>query len=101
MVGRNSARYLAPLALAATITGTLLIVGSTLNAKSAAAHHVAGNGHGPRGEYAKQSYYTVQSGDSLSAIAAKTGVALDSLERLNPTVDPATLQPGRRLRLRR
>ncbi len=45
--------------------------------------------------------YVVKSGDSLSAISAKTGVAVATLESLNPGVDPNALQTGQRLTLRK
>lgn len=44
--------------------------------------------------------YTVKSGDVLSVIAERYGVPVARIERLNPDVDPRTLRPGVRLRLR-
>ena len=44
--------------------------------------------------------YTVQAGDTLSAIAIKTGVPLSKLESLNPGVNPAAIQTGQQLKLR-
>jgi LysM repeat protein len=43
--------------------------------------------------------YTVKSGDTLSAIAVKTGVSLDTIERLNPKLDADTLHAGQKVRL--
>jgi LysM repeat protein len=43
--------------------------------------------------------YTVQSGDSLSAIAARFGVSLDSLVKANGIANPNTLQVGQRLNI--
>ena len=45
--------------------------------------------------------YVVKSGDTLSAIAVKTGVPLATLERLNPKLDADTLHAGQRVRLAR
>ncbi len=45
-------------------------------------------------------FYIVRSGDTLSAIAARTGVSVATLESLNPSVDPAAQQTGQRLKLR-
>ncbi len=45
-------------------------------------------------------FYTVKSGDTLSAISARTGVSLPAIEQLNPGVNPGALQTGQRLRLR-
>jgi LysM repeat protein len=43
--------------------------------------------------------YTVQAGDTLSAIAAKTGVALARIQALNPQADTHSLQTGQRIKL--
>ena len=46
-------------------------------------------------------FWTVGSGESFGSIAARTGINLATLERLNPRLRPAALQPGDRVRLRR
>jgi LysM repeat protein len=46
-------------------------------------------------------FYTVRSGDTLGAIAAKTGVSIAKLRALNPRLNPNSMQVGQRLRLRR
>ncbi len=43
--------------------------------------------------------YTVQSGDTLGSIAAKTGTSVAKLEQLNPGVDPTALRIGERIRV--
>jgi LysM repeat protein len=43
--------------------------------------------------------YVVQPGDTLSGIAAKTGVPLATLEQLNPGISPNALAVGQKLRL--
>lgn len=43
------------------------------------------------------SSYTVQSGDTLSGIAARFGVSLAALEAANPQVNPDRIYPGDRL----
>jgi sugar phosphate isomerase/epimerase len=104
MVGRNPARYLAPIALAATVTATYVIVHSGLTHKhptARSATHVAPRLPVVRRRFAKARFYTVRAGDNLSTIAAKTGLTIASLEALNPKIDPNTLQTGQRLRLRR
>jgi LysM repeat protein len=45
--------------------------------------------------------YTVQSGDTFSQIAARTGVSLARLRALNPGVDEQALHIGERIRLRK
>ncbi len=46
-------------------------------------------------------YWTVHRGDSYGLIAEKTGLTVDELETFNPYVDPSTLVPGQRVKLRR
>lgn len=48
----------------------------------------------------KAETYTIQSGDTLTAIAQKTGVPVAELQALNPEVDPHTLIAGETLKLR-
>jgi len=100
MAARKSARFLAPIALVAVIAGTYVIVHKGLTTKSTPTHHPASR-HRPKGKYARKRFYVIQGGDSMTSIAAKTGVALATLESLNPSVDPNALQTGQRLRLRR
>ena len=45
-------------------------------------------------------YWKVKAGDTYSHIAAKTGLSIDDLLTFNPRVDPATIYPGQRLKLR-
>ena len=52
--------------------------------------------------HARPTFYVVKPGDTLSAIASKTGVSLATLEALNRSLGPTfALQTGQRLRLRR
>ena len=44
--------------------------------------------------------YTVKAGDTLGAIAEKTGVSVTTLEDLNPGLDPTQLVAGQKLKLR-
>ena len=44
--------------------------------------------------------YTVQSGDTLSQIAVKTGLSVDRLQELNPELDPQLLSSGQKVNLR-
>ena len=105
MEARSPARYLAPIALVATIAGTYLIVhhGATRHGSAAAAEQPRSGGRGavPRNRSASTKFYVVQSGDNLSSIAARKRVTLSTLESLNPALDPNSLQTGQRIRLRR
>jgi LysM repeat protein len=102
MVTRNRGRYLAPIAILVVITATVLIVQAELSSKRHArrrAGNIGALARHPRATAA--AFYVVKSGDSLSRISVKTGVSVPRLETLNPGVDPAALQTGQRLRLRR
>jgi len=46
-------------------------------------------------------FHTLRPGESFGSIAAKTGVPIDRLARLNPKLKATALQPGARVRLRR
>jgi LysM repeat protein len=113
---RNPARYLAPLALAATLASLYLILDHALRHGTASAnsqttqstptlstptHQRHSGGHKRSSASTHAKYYTVKPGDSLSSIATKTGVSVLTLESLNHHLNPNALQVGQRLRLRR
>lgn len=108
---RSPLRYLAPVALAALVLATYLVVehnvGSSPGGSSATTATTGGHTSksstpsGTKHQYVKSKYYKVRSGDSLSVISARTGVPLPTLETLNPGVSSGNLQVGQRLRLRR
>jgi LysM repeat protein len=106
MVRRSRGRYLAPIALAAAITGTYLVVHKGLTDKSSTTHsHVSSRPSPPahHGKVDRAKFYVVKSGDTLSSISQKTGVSIETLQALNRRlrVDPNSLQAAQRLRLRR
>jgi LysM repeat protein len=57
--------------------------------------------HGPRPRPPGPTFWTVRPGQSFGSIAAATGISIVTLEQLNPTLKPASVQPGNRVRLRR
>ena len=112
MAHRSPARFLAPLALVAFALALFAVVtssqtsdgGEPAASPSAGDEQAAPTGDGaeePREERKGPRFYTVKPGDTPSAIAEKTDVPLDDIERLNPDIDPQTLSPGTRIRLRR
>jgi LysM repeat protein len=104
MVASKWARYLAPIALVAVSVGTYMIVHAGLQVSRPApipVHIVVARRHVAHAKLQRAKVYIVQPGDSLSGIAAKTGISLPTLEALNPNVPPNSLQTGQRLRLRR
>jgi LysM repeat protein len=101
---RSRWRYLAPIALAAAITGTYLVVHNGLTHKSSTTtSHVSNRPKTTRhGKFAHEKFYVVKHGDTLSVISQKTGVSIETLQSLNHSlVDPNSLHIGQRLRLRR
>jgi LysM repeat protein len=103
MVGRNPARFVAPIALVATVVGVTLIVTAHVGRHSGTRNgpHVLARTASKSKQYARATFYTVKPGDNLTRIASKTGVRLTTLEQLNPSLHPNTLASGQRIRLRR
>jgi N-acetylmuramoyl-L-alanine amidase len=102
MADRGLARFLAPLALMAVVAGVILVVVlSTVSHAPAPLRstHSVNVTHTTPAKPKRQAY-TVKTGDSLTAIAVRTGVSVDTLERLNPDADPQALHVGERLKLR-
>jgi len=107
MAGRSPARFLAPLALVAVVIALFMVVTSSLNGTGdgTAPNQASGTRATPSGGKAKRHRkgprrYRVKPGDTPSSIAEKTGVPLDEILRLNPDLDPQTLAPGQRIKLR-
>ena len=94
------ARYLAPVALVATITVTFLVIRNGLRtAHRPAAPTLVSQRHSQIKRSAR--YYVVAPGNTLSLISLRTGTSVPALERLNPSLNPNSLQVGERLRLKR
>jgi LysM repeat protein len=49
---------------------------------------------------ARQGVYVVRTGDTLGSIGQKTGLTVERLQELNPTLDPQALVSGQRIKLR-
>jgi LysM repeat protein len=108
MAGRSPARLLAPLALVAFALALFIVVSSTTkdDGNSPAARDTAQpaqsttspNGGGKKRKPPRS--YTVKSGDTPSGIAEKVNVPLDEILELNPDLDPQTLTPGTKIKLR-
>ncbi len=99
----TASRWIAPVALilAALVTG-LIVLGSGGSGSGSG----SGSGAAPapvttvEAKTTGARFYTVRSGDTLTAISIDTGVPLVTLQQLNPELDSQALQPGDRLRLR-
>ena len=49
---------------------------------------------------AKKASYTVKAGDTLAGIAEDTGVSVETIQELNPELDPQALVSGQKIKLR-
>jgi LysM repeat protein len=108
MAGRSPARFLAPLALVAFAVALLLVISGGSGSGSGSSSSVApkktsspASAGGTHKKHHRRRTYVVKAGDTPSAIADKTGVPLATLFRLNPDLDPQTLAPGQKIKLRR
>lgn len=104
----KTARFLAPIALAAVGVGVYVIVHSTLGehtttVASSSSSIANGRKHSTHRRHRSPKFYVVKSGDTLSRISAYVHVPVATLTSLNPSLssDPNSLQTGQRLRLRR
>ncbi len=98
------ARVLALLALIGAAAAIVIVVAASSDddghsKRNHPAKHQKGGKRGKKQKPAPKAY-TVQEGDTLSAIAHKTGVPLAQIERLNPDLDPQILIAGEQLKLR-
>lgn len=108
MAGRRVARWLAPLALVTCAVAVVAVVNASTRPDEKEAGPGASQGRDSTTTVSKKSSgkkgrrrYTVRAGETASAIAEKTGVPLERILELNPKVDPQTLAPGTKLKLRR
>jgi LysM repeat protein len=107
---RSPARWLAPLALVTCAVAIYAVVDQELlgqgdSKKTTSTNSSTGEGTDAattkRKTTKKAKTYTIKAGDSLSVIAAKTGVSMSDLQDANPKVEPSALHPGQKLKLPR
>ncbi|HEY1594814.1 MAG TPA: LysM domain-containing protein [Thermoleophilaceae bacterium] len=105
---RGIARLLAVLAIAAFVIAFLIVLGnSKLNDGSGGSSTPTSAATGApttstktTSRFAHRRTYTIKTGDTLGAIAIKTGVSVSTLQDLNPGLDPQGLVAGQKLKLR-
>jgi LysM repeat protein len=103
-----SLRMLAPASLALFAIVFLIVIVASLDSGSSDRPDRAATGSERQATapakrstpLAERRTYVVKAGDTLSKIAAKTGVEIERLLALNPTVDPQGLVAGQRIKLR-
>lgn len=95
-------RALAVLALVAAAVVLIVAIASSLGGGSDSGGHGDRGGSHPTAKRhrTKAATYVVKSGDTLTAIAHRTGVPVGQILALNPEVDPQILIAGQTLKLR-
>jgi LysM repeat protein len=111
MSGRSRkglARLAAVVAIAAFVIAFLVVLGNSGNDRHSSGQtpptntstRTTGTTTTTGSKFAHRRSYTIKSGDTLGAIAIKTGVSVSTLEDLNPGLDPQGLVAGQKLKLR-
>jgi hypothetical protein len=106
-----SPRMIAPAALVVFAIVLLIVIASSLGGgggggdeRGAATRSSQSNRsvreRGTTGTTQNRRSYVVKPGDTLARIAERTGVSIDRLLALNPTIDPQSLVTGQRIKLR-
>jgi LysM repeat protein len=103
-------RMLAPLSLAAFAVVFLIVIVTSLDNGSPSSEPGRSASRpgrsrtttepGSKRLASQKRVYVVKPGDTLAQIATKTGVPVDQLLALNPTIDPQALVTGQRIKLR-
>ncbi len=97
------ARIFAAIALAGAVVVVIVAISSSLGDSDSSTKSRGGNGGGHphrSGPKTTAKTYVVKSGDTLVAIAHRTGVPVAHILALNPEVDPQILIAGETLKLR-
>ncbi len=97
-----AARIFAALALVVAVLVVVIIASSAMNGSDSNGqyrHKHQGQEEGAK-HRTKAKAYTVQTGDTLTAISHKTGVPVAEILALNPEVDPQILIAGQTLKLK-
>lgn len=104
MEQRTSAatRLVAAIALVVAVLVVIVVVAGAMSADDSSPRPDKGKPHAQKEkkQRTKAKTYTVESGDTLTTIAHKTGVPIAELQALNPEVDPQILTVGETLKLR-
>lgn len=98
------ARFLALVALIAAVIAIVVVASNThLNSSSDNKGNHKNQAHTEQQKKPRttKKKYVVQSGDTLTSIAHKTGIPVAELQALNPEVDPQILIAGETLKLQK
>jgi LysM repeat protein len=96
-----AARIAAVLALIGAVVVVVIVVSTaSTGSDSKSRHHHQHQAQKQKQPRTKAKTYTVETGDTLTAIAHKTGVPVAEILALNPEVDPQILIAGQTLKLK-
>lgn len=97
-----AARLAAAIALIVAVLVVVVVVSAGMSGDDSSSGHRDGKPHAQmeKKQRTKAKTYTVESGDTLTTIARKTGIPVSELQVLNPEVDPQILSVGETLKLR-
>jgi LysM repeat protein len=97
-----AARIVAALALVVAVLVVVVMVSAAMDGDSSSnpGRNSSQPAHKEKKHHTKAMTYTIESGDTLTAIAHKTGVPVAEILALNPEVDPQILIAGETLKLR-
>jgi LysM repeat protein len=98
------ARFLALVALVAAVIAVIVVVSNTdlhSSSDNKGGHQGQTHAEQQKTPRTKAKKYVVQSGDTLTSIAHKTGIPVAELQALNPEVDPQILIAGETLKLQK
>jgi len=98
----STARIFAAVALVVAALVVVVVIASALNGSSSNGHHKSGHHAHKEATHPRTQAktYTVETGDTLTAIAHKTGVPVAEIMALNPEIDPQILIAGQTLKLK-
>lgn len=107
MAGRTPLRFLAPIALVAFAVALYTVVKdarepagkSSSDTPAQTTATPSNQSSAKKSAKKKRRTYTVKQGDTASGIAAKTGVSIATMQKLNKHFNPQTLSPGQKIRL--
>jgi LysM repeat protein len=106
----SAAHFAAPAAFLLVVTIAVLLVRSSFQHSPASPPSTTGGGHvtttaatastrGSTRPLQAAQYYSVQSGDTLGAIAYRFHTTVEKLLALNPGIEPTALHVGQRVRV--
>jgi LysM repeat protein len=96
------ARFLALVALIAAVIAIVVVSNTNLHSNSdRKGKHGQTHKEQQKKPRTKAKKYVVQSGDTLTSIAHKTGIPVAEIQALNPEVDPQILIAGETLKLQK